>query len=265
MKLAERLEKLSFVMLWQIVRRGVHFGQCPVCEKKTAYVKRGPWLRDQYHCVRCLSIPRQRALVQVLHDFIPNWKSRSIHESSPSGPTFRKFSAECLRYVPTQYFPNIQPGTVYRGFRCEDLANQTFDDESFDIVITQDVLEHLVEPVRGLTEICRTLRPGGVHVLTVPWYYWRDTRVRARAVDGAMQYLAEPEYHGSPVHDNSSLVVTEWGGDLLDTIYASSGMATTAVRIRDKRIAVDGQFREVFISRKQPEDTGGLLDRWTHT
>ncbi len=230
--------------------RSVHSGFCPICERRTLFFKRGDWWRDQYHCSRCLSIPRHRAIVHVLQEFIPHYRTLRIHESSPSGPTFRKFSSECPYYVPTQFFPNIPSGAMHRGFRCEDLAKQSFDDESFDIVITQDVLEHLLEPVESLKEICRTLKPGGVHIFTVPWYYWQDTKIRVQKTNNGTKYLTEPDYHGNPVDEQGSLVVTEWGKDLIDTIYESCKMTTTAIRIVDKRIGVEAKFIEVFISRK---------------
>ena len=140
---------------------------------------------------------------------------------------------------------------------------QTFDDESFDIVITQDVLEHLLEPSQSIKEICRTLKPGGVHVFTVPWYYWQETRIRARKIDGEIEYIEEPEYHANPVDEKGALVVTEWGKDLIDTIYVSSGMTTTAIRIYDRRIGVEANFIEVFLSRKHSYKLKELTNRWS--
>jgi len=140
------------------------------------------------------------------------------------------------------------------GFRCEDLAQQTFDDESFDIVITQDVLEHLLEPCKAFQEIYRTLKPGGSHVFTVPWYYWQETKVRARMNNGKIEYIEKPDYHGNPIDSKGSLVVIEWGQDLCEIIFACSGMITTAIRIRDKYLGIDAKFIEVFVSRKSTKN-----------
>jgi len=157
---------------------------------------------------------------------------------------------ECPNYIPTHYFSDIPPGQVKEGFRCEDLEKQTFSNESFDLIITQDVLEHLFEPQKALIEIGRTLKPGGAHVFTVPWYYWKDTVVRAVREADTIHYLLEPEYHGNPIDPEGSLVTTEWGRDLCDFIYKNSGMTTTAVRILDKHQGIEAKFIEVFISRK---------------
>lgn len=55
---------------------------------------------------------------------------------------------------------------------------------SFDAVICTQVLEHVFQPVKGLDEIYRILKPGGILLLSLPFYgaahlipndYWRFT------------------------------------------------------------------------------------------
>src|SRR5262245_27695954 len=60
------------------VRRTSNFGYCATCEKRTLFVEQGTWLRDEYTCVRCGSIPRYRAMLVVLNAEFPNWRDRSI-------------------------------------------------------------------------------------------------------------------------------------------------------------------------------------------
>jgi SAM-dependent methyltransferase len=152
-------------------------------------------------------------------------------------------------------------GATHQGFRCEDLARQTFDDGSFDLVITQDVLEHLLEPTQAFSEISRTLRPGGAHVFTVPWHCGQETKVRARKSSAGIEYLEEPVYHGNPVDANGSLVATDWGTDLCDIIDRSSGMTTTMIHTEDSQLGIPAEFTEVFISRKTGEQMGRSAER----
>lgn len=47
-----------------------------------------------------------------------------------------------------------------------NLEGLPFADETFDLVICVQVIEHLVDPQLGIQELARVLRPGGVLVLT---------------------------------------------------------------------------------------------------
>ncbi len=52
----------------------------------------------------------------------------------------------------------------------EDLENQTFQNESFDIVITQDVMEHIYDPGKAFAEVARTFKKK-VKVLIFSQYH----------------------------------------------------------------------------------------------
>ena len=230
---------------------GPVIGTCPICGKRTVFVKEGPWLRDQFLCYRCRSIPRLRALIHVLETRFPSWREQHVHESSPDGPASAKLARECRHYTPTHFFPDVPPGDFKNGIRCENLERQTFADESLDLIVTSDVFEHVLNPAQGFAEIARTLRRGGAHVFTVPWFWWKKTLVRAvLAEDGSIRNLEPADYHGNPIDDKGSLVVTEWGRELCDFIFRCSGLTTTAILIRDKQLGLAGEFCEVFISTK---------------
>ncbi len=51
-----------------------------------------------------------------------------------------------------------------------DATNLTFKNESFDIVIASDILEHIENDTLALSEWCRVLKPGGKLVIYVPAY-----------------------------------------------------------------------------------------------
>jgi len=57
---------------------------------------------------------------------------------------------------------------VTRGDACA----LPFPDGSFDVVTALDVLEHLDDDARAMSEIHRVLAPGGVAVLSVPAHQW---------------------------------------------------------------------------------------------
>ena len=132
------------------------------------------------------------------------------------------------------FFQTYRPGSTGKDTAAEDLERQTFASESLDIVVTQDVFEHVLDPAAAFKEVARTLKPGGVHVFTIPSYYWKPTLVRAVSQNGAVRHLAEPDYHGNPIDPKGSLVVTEWGVDFCDLVYERSRLTTTAVHVLDR-------------------------------
>src|SRR5690349_20431405 len=108
-------------------------GWCSTCDRWTVFVEQGPWLRDEYRCARCDSIPRWRALMYVIERHVPNYTTLTIHESSPGGAGSAKLSASCPRYSASRFVPDAPGGSLVDGMRCENLEALTFPDASFDL------------------------------------------------------------------------------------------------------------------------------------
>ncbi len=54
------------------------------------------------------------------------------------------------------------------AFEIGDAEALRFEDQTFDLLISSEVLEHLLRPERALAEFRRVLKPGGSVVLTTP-------------------------------------------------------------------------------------------------
>ena len=225
-----------------------NIGYCSVCASQSTFIVKGEWLRDQYVCAKCGSIPRQRALTKLLRDIRPNWKSETLHESSP---TLRLYAEQCRGYSYSFFFDDVALGSFRDGHRCENLEALTFSDGSFDIFITQDVLEHVFHPDRALAEIMRVVREGGIHIFTAPKHKTLlKSRPRVQEVDGRTEYLLPPEYHANPISGLGSLVTWDYGADFDDLIQQWSGYNTCNFIIRDRRLGIDGEFLDVFVTTK---------------
>jgi hypothetical protein len=237
-------------------------GWCPICEGVAEFRAEQSWWRDHLFCQSCPggSIPRERAIMQVLRTLHPNWRDLRIHESSPAprGTSF-VLQRDCERYSPTQFWPNIPVGEMHLGTRCENLEHQTFSDESFDVVVTQDVMEHLFYPDVATREIYRTLAPGGLYLFTTPVYDDLSKSVRYAALEGGeIRYLQEPEYHGNPVDDAGSLVTFHYAADLKQSLAEWAPFQVDMIVQNDPRLGIVGEFRHVFACRK------GTLTRGPH-
>lgn len=231
-------------------------GHCPICAQTVTFNAWGEWLRDYYICSRCGSIPRERHLMLVLDSVAKDWRQMAIHESSPAKRgVSQKLQLECAGYVATQFSPDIPKGEHHPtlGWRNENLERQTFAAEAFDLVITQDVMEHVFRPDLAFAEIARTLKPGGMHVYTTPLVYgFSPSRRRARMVDGEIVHELPPVYHGNPIDPDGSLVTVDWGYDIAGYDREHSGLDVIILNQRDRHYGIDGEYLEVVISRKLP-------------
>jgi SAM-dependent methyltransferase len=229
-------------------------GYCQICEDKTIFRSKDDWLRDHFFCERCRSIPRERSLMNVLNLLYPEWRTLKIHESSPADRgTSLKIRQECPGYVASHFDPRIPFGTSHPSgnYRSEDLEHQTFADESFDVVITQDVFEHLFNPDLAIREIARTLRPGGAHIGTVPLVMREQpSRRRARLSEGKIIHEHPPEYHGNPLNPDGSLVTVDWGFDITDYLSDVSGLSTSLCFVDDLHLGLRANYLEVLVCRK---------------
>ncbi len=97
------------------------------------------------------------------------------------------------------------PGHVFGTYPKIDMHALPWPDETFDIVVHSDTLEHVANPVHALVECRRVLKPGGALCLTVPVIVGRMTRGRAGL---------PKSYHGSPQEGGDDYMVhTEFGAD----------------------------------------------------
>ncbi|MFZ5830698.1 MAG: methyltransferase domain-containing protein [Planctomycetota bacterium] len=230
-------------------------GHCTTCDRNVTFVARNAWLRDHFACSNCGSIPRERALMAVIESYFPNWRELVIHESSPGnrGASLR-LRQQCAGYIPSQFFPGEAPGSVVGGMRCENLEALALADESVDLHVTQDVMEHVFHPERAFREIARTLRAGGAHICTVPLVNkTRPSRRRARLLaDGQIEHLEPAVYHGNPISEEGSLVTVDWGFDICRHIFDACGLFTQIVQIDDLSRGIRAEYIEVLVTLKPP-------------
>jgi len=233
-------------------------GFCPICEQKVVFRSKYGWLRDHFLCSKCNSIPRERALMETVKTYFPNYRDLKIHESSPGarGASI-KLKNECSNYSSSHYYRNLRLGEYHptHGHRCEDLENLTFNDETFDLFITQDVMEHIFDSTKTFKEIARVLKLGGAHIFTAPLVNKNNKSEcwASRGNDGEVIYHHEPEYHGDPISDEGSLVTMHWGYDIADFIMLSADMPCTIVMIDNIELGIRAEYIEVVVARKSVE------------
>jgi SAM-dependent methyltransferase len=131
----------------------------------------------------------------------------------------------------------------------------TFTNDSFDIFVTQDVFEHVLNPDLAFCEIARVLKQGGTHIFTMPWYPDRFTEFRVvpnneEGARGGVLLLKDPVYHGNPIDEQGSIVTVDWGIDFVDYIYRNSAMTTMIYLHENKDLGLEAELLHVFVSSK---------------
>jgi len=242
----------------KIFKRSIfkHHGYCPICEKSVTFSSKERWFRDHLFCSHCGSIPRERALMKVISDYYPNWRELKIHETSPGGRGASiKLHDECKGYTASQYYPDVKAGCLHpkSGYRCENLEKLTFPDESFDLFVSQDVMEHIFDPEAAFKEIARVLKPGGAHIFTAPLVNKiRNSEVWASLGEGGQTvHHHEPEYHGNPVDTKGSLVTMHWGYDIGSFIAQKAGTPTVIIAIDNIDLGIRAEYIDVLVSAKK--------------
>lgn len=228
-------------------------GFCPCCKQEVEFVSRNQWLRDYFKCNNCNSIPRERALMDVINNEYPQWENLKIHESSPGARGHSILLKEKAKYyTETQFFVNEPLGSFVNRIRNEDLENQTFGDAIFDLVITSDVMEHIYEPDKAFKEIHRTLKPGGAHIFSVPIInkHKPTTRWANKDANGEPVFLYEQEWHSNPIDKKGSPVTFHWGYDIKEFIIKETGADCEIINTDDLSKGIRAEYIEIVIAKK---------------
>ena len=129
-----------------------------------------------------------------------------------------------------------------------DLQAMQFEDETFDIILSSEVMEHVKDLRRANSEIYRCLKPGGAHIFTVPFY---DppffTRTMIDTSSSQELYLEPPQLHGDDHLTGGIPAYRIFGQDILEGL-AKFGFEAKSVRVEAGANGIfDGQY---FIARR---------------
>ena len=215
------------------LRYGLRYGDCSVCGRWGLFRRQHASIREGYKCSHCSASLRYRHQASVIvakyatkrsKSFAelarePNFLGLSIYEPGIIGP-FRRYLKAHPNYTTSYLWEGVEHGESHKGVRCENLESLTFANDTFDLVISSDILEHVRKPYRAFAEVHRVLKPGGLHIFTVPlsWPLKQRTVSRVDTTTNEDVSLLPEVYHGSPTDPKGSLVYTDFGLDIVEDL-----------------------------------------------
>jgi len=128
----------------------------------------GSGIRKNCLCPRCYSIDRERLIYLFLSQKtnIFSEKTRLLHIAPR--PSLRKIfnKSKNIEYFKGDKF---EEGYHYSKDVIElDITKLKFENDFFDIIICNHVLEHIPDDLQAINELYRVLKPGGFAILQVP-------------------------------------------------------------------------------------------------
>lgn len=213
-------------------------GFCKVCDRPVSFLvdrdcgaRRidGVWhpnWRERQVCPSCGLNSRQRAAASILSSWIRALESprACVYLMEQVTPLFAQVERlhPGVELIGSEYLsPKLHGGEERGGLRHEDAQCLSFASDTLEVVASNDVLEHVPDPVRALAEIHRVLRKGGSLYLSVPFHGNQVANVtRCEVARGKLVHHLPPEYHGNPLSKAGSLVFTDFGWQLLADLAA---------------------------------------------
>jgi SAM-dependent methyltransferase len=166
------LIRLSY--LFRIISQFFYRGnnvECPVCGSH--YRK---FLSYGYHdirknalCPKCLSLERHRLIWLYLKERT-NFFSGSLKVLHVAP---EQCFEERFRKLPNLTYITADLDSPIADYSC-DIQNMPFDNNEFDVVICNHVLEHVDDDSLAMKEILRVMRPGAFAILLVPLDFTRS-------------------------------------------------------------------------------------------
>ena len=239
-------------------------GDCYVCGRSTLFrvsfeyaietpAGRRPNWREVLHCRGCGLNNRIRAALHFLGGlFGPSPRAR-IYLTEQVGALYDHLRARHAGLVGSEYFPaGTPPPAGASGLRHEDLRRLSFPADTFDFVLSFDVLEHVPHHLDALRELHRVLRPGGRMLFSVPFRADRPTNLTRAVVeeDGSITHLHPPEYHGDPLRSEGCLAFHQFGWELLDDLRAVGFREAGAYFYWSRGFAYLGRDQRLFAAVK---------------
>lgn len=225
------------------------YGKCNICGHRVVFVCTDPGSkRNNLNCPICTSNARKRHIVKALLD---EFKQPSLEElrqhiySLDAYDPIWKYSQKNPNFISSLCLDDVPSGKLIdERIFCQDVQKLTFKDESFDAVISEDVMEHVPFDQEGFLETYRVLKTSGVYIFTVPFRFNESTLVHIDPI--SKKQIGPPQLHCDRLRGHIA-AYRSYGVDMLEMLK-KIGFETRIERSDDRLHGIVNSH--VFISRK---------------
>jgi len=220
--------------------KGVEFdivGYCLVCAKSSDFKITWshscgtiPNYREHLLCQHCYLRNRQRFLIHYTDRLLTDTSKIYLYEETTQ--FYKEFIKRNsgITVIGSEYLgEGIKSGTLINNIRHEDALKTSFQNDSFDLIISNDVFEHVADIENVIIEAYRILKLNGRVLFSIPFHVSEyETCQRARIENNEIIHLKPPQYHVNPVDEKGSLVFYDFGWDLLD-LFRENGFRSVVM------------------------------------
>lgn len=200
-------------------------GYCLLCDRETSFVvSSGLLLREHIHlregmiCAHCGIHNRGRLLGLAINSAVQKIGVESqILLMEATTPLFKILKSRFANLIGSEFINQSLVGGIEvdlngETVRHENILDLSFENESIDIIAHADLLEHIPDVERALSECHRVLKPGGQLIFSAPFNHnaTKSQKCAVISANGEIEHLFPPAYHGS------HLVYYNYGWDLLE-------------------------------------------------
>ncbi|TYA56651.1 class I SAM-dependent methyltransferase [Formosa maritima] len=147
--------------------------ECPICHSQFKIFKSyGVVERENAECLKCGSLERHRLLWKYLNEklnFFEGNKPIKVLHFAPERIFFNEFiKSNNINYIPCDLYPEYFNYNEQVQIEKVDITSIPYEDNSFDFILCNHVLEHIPNDKLAMTELFRVMKPGGFGILQVP-------------------------------------------------------------------------------------------------
>lgn len=209
-----------------------YYGKCAVCnsvqpfivDEQFADIEEGRKMlnwRERMVCPNCGCNSRQRYIIGKIFEYYEPGMRFLLYERNSN--VFRVVSREIPDVEGFEYAGEAYAENVYNEIVCKDVCCLNYTDESFELLVSNDVFQHVHDYRTAFQEAYRILKPDGKLIFTVPFNgNSSETEVRAKVGEKGVVYIQDRWCSPNPIAGLEPLPVYQiFGWDILETLKAS--------------------------------------------